>query len=320
MKQVNWGIIGAGRIAHQFAADMSFVSNSRLHAIAARDIERAIEFASQHNITHAYGDYDRLFNDEKVDAIYIATPHNFHFEQAKAAILAGKAVLCEKPITISVVEAQTLYDLAEEKQVYLLEGMWTYFLPAIQQAKRWVKQGRIGNLMHIKADFGYPQAYQPNSREYAKSLAGGCIFDMGVYPIALTQLFIPETPKSGFVTSHLAPNGVESDASFIFEYDQVTATLATSFRCKLQNWAYIIGDKGYIAIPDFWRASACHLYHGDELVAEFDDNRTSIGFNYEIEAAASDILAGRLTSDVVTKEMSLAFQARMAWVKSQIEN
>ncbi|MEZ9234324.1 Gfo/Idh/MocA family protein [Shewanella sp. 10N.286.52.A9] len=318
MKQVSWGIIGAGRIAHQFAADMSYVDNSRLYAIAARDSKRAEAFKTQYDICQSYGDYDSLFNDENVDAIYIATPHNFHFEQAKAAILAGKAVLCEKPITISTEEAKVLYQLAKQKKVYLLEGMWTYFLPAIQQAKEWVKEGHIGNLMHIKADFGYPQAYEPNSREYAKELAGGCVYDMGVYPIAITQLFINETPISGFVTSHLAPNGIENDAAFIFEYENVTATLATSFRCKLQNWAYIIGDKGYIAIPGFWRASQCFLYQGDELISEFNDKRKSIGFNFEIEAAANDILAGKLSSNIVTEQISLAFQARMEWIKSQI--
>ncbi|WP_139326785.1 hypothetical protein [Shewanella sp. UCD-KL21] len=126
-----------------------------------------------------------------------------------------------------------------------------------------------------------------------------------------------QEPKSMFVNSHLAANGVEDDASLIFKYEQVTATLGTSFRCKLPNWAYIIGD-GYIAIPDFWRASECHLYQLDEKVAQFDDKRKTIGFNYEIEAVAADILEGKLGSSTVTSANSLIFQKYIEAIRAKI--
>lgn len=319
MKKLNWGIIGAGRIAHQFAADMATVANSQLYAVAARDKTRAQAFAEQYQADVAYGDYQQLFNDDNVDAVYIATPHNFHFEQAKAAMLAGKSVLCEKPITVSQQESAALFQIAKEQQVYLIEGMWTYFLPAIKQAKQWVDEGRIGKLLHVKADFGYPQVYTPDSREYSAKLAGGCVFDMGIYPIALAHLFTQHSPESIYVTGSVAPNCVEDDVSFIFNYPQMTATLGTSFKCKLQNWAYIIGDKGYIAIPDFWRASECHLYQLEEKVASYNDERTTLGFDYEINAVSDDILSGRLTSDIVTPDSSNTFQQLINQVKSYIK-
>ncbi|GIU52914.1 Gfo/Idh/MocA family protein [Shewanella sp. KT0246] len=318
MKTLNWGIIGAGRIAHQFASDMAVVSNCNFYAVAARDKKRAVEFAEQYDAKVAYGDYESLYNDDKIDVVYIATPHNFHFEQAKAAMLAGKSVLCEKPITVSVEESHLLFEIAEQQQVYLIEGMWTYFLPAIIQAKKWLKAGRIGTLLQVKADFGYPLVYAPDSREYSTVLAGGCVFDMGIYPIALAHLFTEQSPESIYVSSHLAPNGVEDEANFIFNYSEMTAVLGTSFRSKLQNSAYIIGDKGYITIPDFWRASECHLYELDDHKDSFADCRSTIGFSYEIEAIANDILVGKLVSDIVTPEMSRLFQQHIAWVKTYI--
>ncbi|WP_394494794.1 Gfo/Idh/MocA family protein [Shewanella sp. ENK2] len=319
MKKLNWGIIGAGRIAHQFAADMVTVANSQLYAVAARDETRAQAFAEQHQADVAYGDYQQLFNDDNVDAVYIATPHNLHFEQAKAAMLAGKSVLCEKPITVSQQESEALFQIAKEQQVYLIEGMWTYFLPAIKQALQWVEEGKIGKLLHVKADFGYPQVYSPDAREFDADLAGGCVFEMGIYPIAIAQLFSSLTPDSIYATASFAPNGVEDDVSFIINYPDMTATLGTSFKCKLQNWAYIIGDKGYIAIPDFWRASQCYLYELDTQVASFNDQRTTIGFDYEINAVSDDILSGRLTSDIVTPNSSNTFQQLINQVKSYIK-
>lgn len=317
MKKIRWGIIGAGRIAHQFSQDMVHVNNSVIAAVAARDEIRSQAFAQQYNVPNFYGNYDHLLNDKNVDAVYIATPHNLHFEQAKAAILAGKSVLCEKPITISPLEAETLFNLAKLNNVYLIEGMWTFFLPAIQKAKQWVKQGLIGDLVQIKADFGYPQIYSSQQREYNIDLAGGAIFEMGIYPIALAHLFMEQSPEHMSVSKRLAPNGVEDDVIMIFEYPNVTATLATSFRCKLQNWAYIIGTKGYIAIPDFWRASQCSLFVLDEEIECFKDHRSSLGFNYEIATVADEILAGKFTSEFVTPQASITFQKHIASVRSQ---
>ncbi|MEO7934848.1 MAG: Gfo/Idh/MocA family oxidoreductase, partial [Dokdonella sp.] len=157
-QKIRWGIIGAGRIAHQFAEDFAHVSNAELVAVAARDESRAQQFAARWAIPKAYSGYQSLYEAEDVDAIYIATPHTFHFEQTTAALRAGKAVLCEKPITVSADECRQLIDEATRQHRYLAEAMWTLFLPAIRKAQAWVAEGRIGTLTHISADFGYPMA------------------------------------------------------------------------------------------------------------------------------------------------------------------
>ncbi len=318
MNKVRWGIIGAGRIAHSFAGDIQHVDNAELVAVGARSARNAELFAAKYDIGMACEGYQGLFDSDEVDAVYIATPHNLHFSQAVAALTSGKAVLCEKPLVVNPDECRELTKFATDQNCYLMEGMWTWFLPALRKAKQWVDQGRIGKIRHIKADFGYPIPFSNDRREYDNRLAGGCLLEMGIYPVAIAQYFLEQEPEDISVRTHLAPNGVEDDVVILAEYQQgAVATLATSFRCKLQNWAYIIGEEGYIAIPDFWRADRCSLFQLDEQIDQFIDYRKGLGFEFEIAAASADIQSGRLQSEQMPHEMSIAFQQVMARVRSQ---
>ena len=317
MKKIRWGIVGAGRIAAAFAHDMRFVGNGELVAIASRSPGKAAEFAHRHGIGRAHGCYDALFANSEVDAVYVATPHAQHLANATAALRAGKAVLCEKPITLNAAECRVLLGIARERSGYLMEGMWTYFLPAIRQAVRWVGEGRIGRLRHVQADFGYPQLpFDPQRREYAAELGGGCLLEMGVYPVAISQLFQQADPESIQVNARRAPNGVEDDLIAVLKYPETTSTLATSFRCKLRNWAYVIGDEGYVAIPDFWRAKEAMHFRLDDCVEHFRDGRESFGFDYEARAVGEDLLAGRKQSDLMPHVVSLKFQEQMDRIRS----
>ena len=291
-------------------------------AVASRSQESADAFAAKYDIGRAYAGYQRLLEDPDVDAVYVATPHTLHYQNTIDAIKARKHVLCEKPFTVSVRESRNLFRMAEQSSVFVMEAMWTYFLPAIQKAQEWVAQGRIGRLRQVKADFGYPLLpYDPGRREYNAELAGGCLLEMGIYPVALARLFIQQDPVDIQVVAHKAPNGVEDDVAMLFDYgdsaDGVVATLATSFRSKLQNWAYVIGEEGYIAIPDFWRAHECSLYHLDSCVDHFADGRKSRGFNYETVAVNEDILAGRQQNDIMPWSNTIRFQEDMERVKER---
>ena len=291
-------------------------------AVASRSQESADAFATKYDIGRAYAGYQRLLEDPDVDAVYVATPHTLHYQNTIDAIQARKHVLCEKPFTVSVRESRNLFRMAEQSSVFVMEAMWTYFLPAIQKAQEWVAQGRIGRLRQVKADFGYPLLpYDPGRREYNAELAGGCLLEMGIYPVALARLFIQQDPVDIQVVAHKAPNGVEDDVAMLFDYgdsaDGAVATLATSFRSKLQNWAYVIGEEGYIAIPDFWRAHECSLYHLDTRIDHFDDGRKSLGFNYETVAVNEDILAGRQQNDIMPWSNTIRFQEDMERVKER---
>ncbi len=320
MEKVRWGIVSTGRITHQFVQDFSFVPNGEVVAVASRSQQSADEFSRKYGIPKAYEGYERLLEDRDVDAVYVATPHTLHFQNTVDAMAAGKHVLCEKPFTVSPGESEALFELAGRSSLFVMEAMWTFFLPAIQRAREWVRQGRIGRLRQVKADFGYPLLpFDPVRREYNAGLAGGCLLDMGIYPVALAWLFFGKDPVGMQVVAHKAPNGVEDDVVMVFDYGEgsegAVAMLGTSFRSKLQNWAYIIGEEGYIAIPDFWRASECSLYELDARVDHFTDGRASLGFDYETAASNEDILAGRQQSGIMPWETTLRLQQHMARVR-----
>ena len=323
MKTIGWGIIGCGNVTEvKSGPGFQKAHNSSLVAVMRRTGHLAADYARRHGIPKWYDDAHALINDPNVDAVYVATPHTLHYQNTVEAIRARKHVLCEKPFTVGVREARNLFHMAEQSSVFVMEAMWTYFLPAIQKAREWVEQGRIGRLRQVKADFGYPLLpFDPARREYNAELAGGCLLEMGIYPVALAWLFMQRDPVDIKVTAHKAPNGVEDDVAMLFQYgdesDGAVATLGTSFRSKLQNWAYVIGEEGYIAIPDFWRASECSLYQLDTRVDHFDDGRKSLGFNYETVAANEDIIAGRQQNSLVSWANTIRFQEHMESVKER---
>jgi len=312
---VGWGILSTGRIADWFTTDLAFVPGAKAVAVCSRSADAAQVFAASHDVPGAYSDYAAFLDDPAIDVVYIGTPHTHHFEAAKAALEAGKAVLCEKPLVISPQECRHLTNIAQATGMYLMEAMWTYFLPAIQRAQAWVAEGRIGTLRHIKADFGYPLPYDPALREYDVRLGGGALLEMGVYPVAIDWLFRQLRPEALYATAHLAPNGAEDDLSATLLYPDGTSTLSTSFRCKLQNWAYIIGDKGYIAIPDFWRATECTLYELDRVADHFRDDRSHQGFAYEAASVCDDLRAGRTESEIMPHCASQTLQDHMALIR-----
>ena len=315
--RITWGILGPGIIAHEFVQDFNHVNNAVVGAVASRSAQRAKDFAAEYQIPSHYEGYDELYADPSIDAIYVATPHNFHLEQSLAALQAGKAVLCEKPLTISTGESKELISYSREKDLYLAEAMWTYFLPSIQKAQEWVEQGRLGKILHVKADFGYPVPFDAESRYYNPKLAGGSLYDMGIYPIAIASLFIKKKYQSLVVSSTICETGVDVDTAIHLDYGDETAQLQSAFRCKLHNHAYIVGEKGYIVLPDFWRARECHLYVHEKKVDSFKDHRKGHGFEFEIASISNDILQGKKESSVVSHETSMSFQQLMEEVRNQ---
>jgi predicted dehydrogenase len=313
---LRWGIVSTGRIAEKFCQDMKFVNNGHLVAVAARKLTDAQTFAAKYNIETAHEGYQKLFENPEIDIVYIATPHNFHFEQAKAALAAGKSVLCEKPMTISSIQCKELQELAKSKGVFLMEAMWTYFLPAIIKAKQWATEGRIGKIKHIKADFGFAVPDDNGGRLYNPALAGGCLFDMGIYPLAIAHYFNPAPMTDINIQVKKAKSGVDNDLVILAKANDVVLSLATSFQCRLQNAALIIGEKGYIHIPDFWQAKSCQLFGQDTQLETFADTSDSIGYCYEATAVAQAIFEGHIEHEIMPQSISLALQQQMEQLKT----
>ncbi len=318
MKKIKWGILGTGNIANSFSKDFLYVENGEIHAVASRSLEKAVEFSKKYRISKAYGSYEELYKDSEIDVIYIATPHNLHVEIASEAMKYGKAVLCEKPIAINANEFRQLLEVAQSTGMYLMEAMWTYFLPPILQAKRWVDEGKIGKLMYLKADFGFKADMLKEVRLFDPEQAGGALLDIGIYPIALASLFYNQLPIKITVNSTMAGSGVDTAETIILEYLYGgCANLSASFLVDMPNEALIIGDNGYIRIPNFFMAKECFLYKNKIQEDYFSDKSKCVGYNYEIEAVNRDILSGKKQSDIMQWSKSMMIQEIMDRVKAK---
>lgn len=314
---LRWAILGAGKIARAFATDFQYLNNASLVAIASRDTDRATAFAKEFSIPQVIS-YEALFSDPAIDAVYIATPHNFHFEQAKRAIEAGKAVLCEKPITVNEIECRNLIDLAKKKQVFLMEAMWSYFIPALEVARNWIQQGKIGELKLIKADFCFPSETNVQ-RLWDPALAGGALLDIGIYPIAFANYFMDKLPDSILASAQLSSTGVDERTGINLEYGTTSAHLYTSIVNKGTNTGYLFGTKGYIKLPSFWRSVTIERYSNeDEVLETYSDGRTTRGFHFEMQHATDCIKAGFIESPVMSFEQSIRLQVIMGEVRRQI--
>jgi predicted dehydrogenase len=317
-KKVRWAILGAGKIAEKFVHDFKAVENAELVAVSARDINRAKEFAERYNIPNGC-DYDELYKSENVDAVYIATTHNFHFEQTLRCLEHRKGVLCEKPITINDAEFNKLAAVANEKGVFLMEALWTYFLPALQKAKEWIAEGKIGAIKMIQADFGYQMEFNPEGRMYNLALAGGALLDLGIYPIAFSTFFMNRMPDDINASAVVGKTKVDESTAMILQYGEAVSVLHCSVLTHTPITGYVFGDKGFVEIPHFFDAVKANLYNTNhDLVDSFVDKRVTLGYNFEIKEATDCILQGKLQSEVVSHAVSNTLQEIMTTVRRKI--
>jgi predicted dehydrogenase len=218
---VRWGILGTGQIARAFAQGLREVPNAGLVAVASRNAATAQDFArAQITGTAAirhYGDYQALANDPDIDAIYVATPHNLHAENALMCLHAGKAVLCEKPFTINRRQAREIVDVARHKKVFLMEAMWSRFLPAVREAKRLIEHGEIGRPLQIQSDFGFCAEFDAQSRLFSKQLGGGALLDIGIYPLSLAAYLLGPVDQVQ-AQAVLSQTGVDAQTAFILRH------------------------------------------------------------------------------------------------------
>lgn len=318
MPKIKWGIIGLGNIAGSFVEDFKYVNGGSVVAAASRSFSKAQKFCQKFGIAKAYGSYRDLFNDPEIDVVYIATPHNLHLQNSVDAIKCGKAVLCEKPITANPEDCRKLAEIAVSTDSYVMEAMWTYFLPPFQLAKQWVDDGKIGSLKYIKADFAFRASYDPRNRLFNPELAGGALLDIGIYPIALCWWITGKRPQKIKVSAQHTATGVDETEVMLFEYQSgVYASLFASLNCEMPNEAFIIGTEGYIRIPEFFKSSECMLFRKGRLIEHYRDERKSAGYHYEVEAVQNDLKAGRTESKVMPLETSLALQEIMQEVRDQ---
>jgi len=306
MKQTyNWGIVGLGKIAHLFAADILKTENANLWAVASRSKQKAIIFADEFNVPHAYGSYDEMLDCKNLDIVYIATPHSLHCENTIQFLDHGIPVLCEKPLAINSKQVSQMILASRGRGVFLMEAMWTRFLPMINNVLKLIMEDTIGDVVNIKADFGFKADFNPVSRLFDPKLGGGALLDVGIYPVFLSLLLLGE-PNNIIAKSGFASTGVDEYCKMVFEYqDNKTAFLNCSVTENTPTKAEIFGTKGMITLHSRWHESnklTVTLLSGETRDYEFEYNGK--GYNFETIEVMKCLSNDKLESDFMSLEFS----------------
>lgn len=302
---IKWGIVGPGNIASKFASDLKLVAGAQIAGVASRTKSKAEEFAQEFGVDQVFDSYQELFESSSVDIVYIATPHVFHKELTIQAMRAGKHVLCEKPMGVNQKEVEEMIKVAQEHQVFLMEGLWSRFNPSIQKAKSWVDEGLLGEVRYLHADFAfYGMDRDESSRLLNLNLASGSLLDIGIYPIFLAYLILGK-PDAISAFSNFHPNGTELQTSMIFHYENAQAVLYSGFTSTSKMEAEISGTKGEVFIHPRWHeARGITRVINDETLVE-DIPMPGNGFTYEIEEVHQCLRNGKLESDLWSHQNSL---------------
>lgn len=318
MNKIKWGIIGLGKIAHLFATDLELVNEAELAAVASRDIDKAGEFASRYNCTKFYGSYEALFTDEEIDIVYIATPHNSHAELSIKAMQSGKHVLCEKPIALSYEDAVRMTEASKKYNKFFMEAFWTRFIPSIQEILSKVKNGEIGDIKHLNADFAFYVNEMKGSRMTDKKLGGGALFDIGVYPLFLSYLMLG-VPTEIMAKSIYHTNGVDLQTSMMLQYQSAQAILHASFVSDSDMKASISGSQGRIEINSPWFMADGYSIIKNEKIQKFNIPNIGKGYAHEAIECHNCIRNNQIESKLWSHQNSLELSSMVENVKIQIE-
>lgn len=254
MKKIRWAILGCGRIAHKFAADLQLVKDASLVAVGARSLSSARAFAADFPQAQPHGSYESLVANPEIDVVYVATPHAMHYHHTLLCLQHKKAVLCEKPFAMSYKQAEEMLALAQQQKIFAMEAFWSAFLPPYQKMKSLVYNGKVGKIKYLHAEFGFKPASPIPPRLYDPALGGGALLDIGIYPVFLALDLLGEPDEINAVMIS-APTGVDEQCSICFQYRSgAIAQLFCSFSTNLASGADICGDQGRIRMT--------HRFHG----------------------------------------------------------
>ena len=305
-KIFKWGIIGPGKIAQKFAGALAAVPNATLHAVASRDIEKAKQFATEYNAPFFYDNYETLANDKEIDAVYIATPHSFHYAHVLLCLQKKKAVLCEKPMSVNYASTAEMIKAAKENDVFLMEAMWSRFLPIINKTLEIIQEGVIGELKYVNADFGFVAPFNKDSRLYDLKLGGGSLLDVGVYPLFLALLLLGK-PDEIKAFAHLATTGADETTSAILFYKNGTmANILSSVVAQTPITAEISGTEGTIILDRPWyKGTSIRVRKNDVLTHDFSVPYAGNGFEFQIQEVQACLQKGLTESSLMPLDFSL---------------
>ena len=316
MKIIRWGIAGPGNIANKFAKAVLNTNGAVLAAVASRSPERGQQFANTYGIETVFGSYEELAASDLVDAVYVSTPHPFHKGCAEIFLNAGKHVLCEKPLCINAVQAKALQDCAQKNGVFLMEAMWTRFLPAIQEAQAVIARGEIGTVLGLEADFCYGFTNE-DRKIYKKDMAGGALLDVGVYAQHFASAFLGDDPKSITAVARLEKEvDRHTHVTMVYENGAI-ANLTSATDVSKPSTGFVYGTEGYLEFPSFYDAQEFILHKGG-TAKQVRLPSLGDGFEEEILEVCQCIREGRTESQVLPLNKTIKMLEQMDEVRRQI--
>ena len=316
MKTFNWGILGPGRIAAQFATDLRRLSDARVVAVGSRDGVRSASFAAKFDVAHAYDSYEQVVSDPDVDAVYVSVPHSHHLACTLLALRHGKAVLCEKPLAVNAAQVAEMARVSAEEGVLCMEALWTRFVPITGQVLAWIDEGRIGEVRQLAGAWGFRTNFDPANRLFDLNLAGGSLLDMGIYAVGTATTYLGIDPVEIHASAHIGETGVDEQTGMLLRYaNGALALLTCAIRTAGSQPQTISGTDGQI---DIW-----HKRPHDRAVlttpgAEPLSVEAPADFSYEIEEVQRCVRAGLTASPTWPLTQSLAAARIMDAVREQI--
>eukprot|EP00301_Raphidiophrys_heterophryoidea_P009967 c14992_g1_i1.p1 GENE.c14992_g1_i1~~c14992_g1_i1.p1 ORF type:complete len:362 (-),score=94.59 c14992_g1_i1:102-1151(-) len=321
---VKWGILGSGLIASDFAKVLSGAEGAELEVVAASSLDKAQKFASEHSVARAVESYEALAKDPNVEIVYVSTIHPRHHEQTLLCLNHGKHVLVEKPMAINAKQASEMIELARKNKLFLMEGMWTRFMPAVQKATELVRSGAIGKLVAVQGDFGFVGSLEKQPRLFNLEEGGGGLLDIGCYPLAMASLmFDRKEPTAISAVAVLGDTGVDLSGTMCLQYGKEgVATILWSIQTNTQEVIHMYGTKGCVSIESpahspercllktkqggVTKEEAFHYHHppAPEAVGEFNFHNSE-ALLYEVQEVHKCLKEGKTESEIMPLEESL---------------
>ncbi len=318
-KPFRWGILGPGGIARKFATGLTVLPDHKLVAVGSRSQANADRFGDEFGVARRYAGYEQLAADPEIDAIYVATPHSFHKEHTLLCLAHGKPVLCEKPFALNAAQGEEMAAAARAAGLFLMEAMWTHFLPLLVTTCQLLAEGAIGAPRMLQADFGFRAAFNPSGRLFDPALGGGALLDVGVYPVALAHMLWGE-PNRIAALATVGASGVDEETAILLGYTGgELALLSTTVTTNTPHEATLLGTDGWLRLmPPWWAGQELLLQRNGQPSERIVRPYLGNGYGHEAIAVADAVCAGLGESDVMPLSASLAILRTLDAVRAQI--
>ena len=316
---IRWGILGTGKIARAFATALRELSDAVLAGVASRSIGSAEAFGAEFGAAACYGSYQALADAADVDVIYIGTPHPLHVENALMALDAGKAVLCEKPLTMNRREAERMVALARSKQLFLMEAMWTRFMPAFDEVQRIIASGEIGAVHQVTAQFGFTATVGPEHRLLNRELGGGALLDIGIYPLSVAAALLGPVDTVQAL-AEMGPTGVDIQTAFVLRHvggGMSSCMCSTRVRSPIE--LTVSGEHGNLRMnTPFYKTQSLRVELDDGSVRTVAAPLLGNGYAHEAMEVMRCLRAGLIESPRMPHAESLALMGVLDTIRAQI--